>query len=139
MLYYNLKWQCNSFAAKMVLMLVLVVLKHISLSIPCILHVWIEVIMLCVSLTQCTSLEQYRFLYFCILSMLIVVIWVMPCSLVSGYQHFGRLYHHLKGTVSSEMLIIAYRTTWCHNSEDYNQLLHCCDNLKSQMFYSRWC
>jgi hypothetical protein len=59
------------------------------------------------------------------------VFWVvMLCSLVSGYQHFGRRYRlQFQGSIlkvdmlcSSEtlgMLGITYKTTWHHNPEDH--------------------
>jgi hypothetical protein len=66
---------------------------------------------------------------------LIADCWIVaPCSLVDSYQQFeGTSYPRLQGGMcSSEMLVLTYQASWCHNSEDHHMNLLHCENLRCQ-------
>jgi hypothetical protein len=60
------------------------------------------------------------------------VFWVVPCSVVVGYQHFrGLCSLRLQGSA----LVSNHHTTQCNNPENHKFHLHCCENLKSHEIY----
>lgn len=53
--------------------------------------------------------------------------WVtIPCSFVAGYQYFIGLYClrlqglQVEAVCTSKRMLTAYKTAWCHNTEDYS-------------------
>jgi hypothetical protein len=85
-------------------------------------------------------------LWFRLICICILVFYVMtPCSpALQGYilhPSPGQKWRE-GGNVSSKMLVPMYETTWCHNPENHNMMLHLYENHKSSitsvLFEQRW-